>query len=118
MDNERRARWAGWTISTIFWKTPKGRLDGCYPNYETSLDACKELVEKAKALTEKAEVGFYFSLVWENNRWEAGIDWCYGDAANTQHEEILEYAETPELAICAAIDKLIDHLKEEADGSL
>lgn len=112
-DNERRARWVGWSrvahpndAGVCLWENSDtgkhNRLK--HPNYETSFNACKELIEKAK--------GFRFiCLLYWNPDGTCTFE-IEEDKPQGGYRELFDAeAETPELAICKAIDKLMDFLE-------
>lgn len=105
--NERRARWVGWMLTAVGWRHPAtNRRLAMPPNYETSLDACLELIEKAK------ELGWECKLMWHSDN-TCTFELMWPGAIGTPRQYFEEEAETPALAICKAIDKLIDRLEGE-----
>lgn len=127
--NDKRALWVGWTWegeesafeegeSTRIWaghwhtkeEGPCKGMDDCTvqhtycPDYDTSLDACLELIEKVK------EIGWLCTLSETPNGWIA----CFGKVGADigSQIEMGEIVDAPAQAICDAIDKLIDHLED------
>lgn len=109
--NKKLAEWAGFTqkdynvpsplggIALMFqgWLSPKGeKLHGRFPIFTESLDACERwLMPKLHQVT----------IIWEFN------NQCYAEVVIQPEYEYIHYkewAETPALALCLAIEKLID----------
>ena len=114
--NRKLAEWCGWkpgsgeksiaNVDPEYWVNPVG--DGYYltdelPDYENSLDACMELVEKA------AQTGREYFLI---GRERVGEPWEVEILVHPNSDVILPSAcaeaDTMPLAICAAIEKLIE----------
>lgn len=95
--NRKLAEWAGFKLDLwdgkAYWVTPDGFPGSSVPDFTHSLDACfKWLVPKLKGLC-YLDFTYQQELMCEIS----GDDWLY-DAEG----------ETPALALCKAIEKMID----------
>lgn len=117
--NRKLALWAGWTFTEVTignpfvptFTTPSGEKTGFLPNFIKSLDDCfKYLVPKSK-----------MDILWIINDLDATstpeIKYCFGTcrdydicwSTEMPNDDCLSpIAESPALAICLAIEKLID----------
>ena len=97
--NEKLARWAGWKpYRRGVWIGPGGtRTSDGIPDYEHSLDACMELVEKMNALGYQIILGQH----WDLSQWECEI-------LHRARDGWAESAMTAPQAICAAVEQIID----------
>ena len=98
--NKKLAKWAGFTFFFGGWKYPDG-TKGISVNFPESLDACFEWL-----VPELYKQDYYYELLqWNSGQHKAIINKKTAEWAVTVSDAI---AETPALALCLAIEKLID----------
>ena len=88
----------------LWWLSPQGERLRELPNFPESLDACfKGLVPKLKSLLDRetARIRLEYSQRKEG-------EWLFYFEDYIPHSHHYAYGETPALALCKAIEKLID----------
>jgi len=104
--NKKLADWAGFTevvakgtLTIKVWKDPQGREDMCNPNFTESLDAC------FKWLVLKLICTANYSIIITQN-----LGQCIGYVRPLQGGKQYDAVDNhnPALALCLAIEKLID----------
>jgi len=117
--NRKLAEWAGFRevyakskpFEWLWWLSPQDERLRILPSFTDSLDACfKWLVPKLKSLLDKETTRMQLEC---SHRKEG--EWLFWFDDYTPHSHHYGYAETPALALCKAIEKLID--EEQSDGN-